>query len=287
MLHFYNIYGLASVFFIRESNKFLFFSEDIKSISILNNNLKFFIESKGVTMFFKNVSIRSVYSGFFVSNYFFEKKANNQVYFSVNDLVLKKYKYELKSIIKSSINCLSLINSINFHISLWVQKFKFVNFYKNIAFSLDFYLYKLLWRWARRFHPRRPNLWIFERYWKNISGRFKFFFFNPLNNKSIFLISHYTSSINLKRFPYSISGFNLFDKSKISYDLFKKLRSEFKGIYGILFDSQKGICPFCNKSFFDFGMVRLKVCHFSGFTFKLNYPFNLVLVHSSCLDMFH
>ena len=58
------------------------------------------------------------------------------------------------------------------------------------ARELDVYLYRLLWKWAKRRHPRRNNTWIYSKYWKVFGGIWSFYVVNNLNGELTFLNSH-------------------------------------------------------------------------------------------------
>ena len=142
---------------------------------ILNSGFHAFLKSRGFLPTFNLKPVKSVYFGLSFGNRFFLKTSTNVVFSLVNNSELKQYKCRLKTLVKSSydFNCLQLIKSLNSCIVSWSKEFGSTSFYTSLSVSLDFYLYKLLWTWCKRFHPRRTNSWIFERYWTYISGRFR------------------------------------------------------------------------------------------------------------------
>lgn len=264
---------------------FSFFSSNIKLLGILNNDLKLFIKSRGFRPRHRFGLVKSVYSGFCFKDRSFYKTSRNVVFSFINFLEIRRYKYKIKALVKGSHNfsCFRLIKLLNSHISLWSEKFKSTSFYDSLALSLDFYLSKLLWKFCKRFHPRRTNSWIFERYWINISGRFKFFSLNPLNGKNIFLISHISDFDYTKCSLRSVSNFEFRDKGKFYYDWFSQLRTSFRGVYGVLFDAQRGVCPCCNKLFLAFDLSRLRIFYASSFSNYSGSNLKLLLVHACCL----
>lgn len=282
----YNITDSSSVFFVRRLNKLLFFSINVKGVRLLNCCLKYFTTSKLAGLILKHSMVRSLYSGFYFVNWFIAKTSNNKICSSVNSSVISNYKFKLKVSIKGCYNSSFLVKQLNEQICVWIKEFKNVGFFNDLSLSLDFYTYKLLWKWCRRFHPRRPSSWIFNKYWKNISGKYKFFSTNRLTGETLFLLSHniiLVSSTFL--FPYCTSVFELFDRSKFHYDLFKKVRPEFPGVYGVLFDIQKGICPFCNKIFLDFNLAYLRILCLPSFFCSQRRGPCLMLVHRSCYSI--
>lgn len=278
----YAVNNFNSFFFFRDFNKFVFLSLNIKGLRFLSFNLRCFSFGKRFNLHFDNGSVRSLYYGFSLSNFLFFKGSSNKIYFLISAFALRQYKYRLKTLVKTSVNCLSLVKSLNFEVGFWIKEFKDVNFFTEVAFSLDFYVYKLLWKFCKRLHPRRSNSWIFIRYWKQVSGKFKFFYTDPFNGKTFFLLSHVQTIVIKKRIPFTISVFSFYDKSKIYSDWFIKLRESFKGIYGILFDLQRGVCPCCGKLFFQFDLTNLRILHVKNSVVNSNKALNFLLVHRSC-----
>lgn len=275
----YNLKKFSNILFFRDFNRISFFSDNTKVLSVLNKSLEVYMVNKNLRVFKKQSFIGSTYSGFSFLNRFFYKDLSPDVFFTIDHLSVKKYKCKLRMIVKNfnTISCLELIKSLNIEINKWHEEFKILASFRYIANSLDFYLYKLVWKWCKRFHPRRPNLWIFEKYWKKISRTFRFFSIDTATGKFSYLKSHSSFYTALKRLPNSVSVFDYRDKKKIFSDLFKKARGKFYGIYGILFDNQKGICPRCNSLLIYYDSQLLRIV-------KLPSPISsvLVLVHAHC-----
>lgn len=87
------------------------------------------------------------------------------------------YKTRLKSIIinGTNLNLYDLIRKINKEIFYFKSFFNFSLFYIDIVNELDYYLYRLLWKYLKRRHPRRPNTWIYLKYWKPFSRHLETF----------------------------------------------------------------------------------------------------------------
>lgn len=264
------------------------FSNNKKVLSVLNFCLKAYLIKKGLSIEFNNKSIESLYSGFLYSSLYFLKSSNLDIFVEPTSLYINLYKCKLKMIIKNSyqVSITSLIKNLNVQIKKWYIDLHFSGSSLFIPVSLDFYLYKLLWKYCKRMHPRRGNLWIFQKYWKNFSGTFRFFTIDSLSGKFYFLDSHLCLNESFNTLPFSISIFDLRDKKKLYCDYFRKMRSKIYGIYGLLFDIQKGVCPCCNRLFLDYNLNNFRIYDLSNFVHSLkdssaNYRF--VLVHASCL----
>lgn len=282
-LYFFNKNNnFRSFCFFHKRDEILLFSINVKRLKFLNSSLKYFMKFNISNLIPKNSLVKSFYSGVSFLNWFFYKNYKNTIYSSVNFLFIKQYKAKMKTFIKTCYNLVSLVKGLNKKILWWIKQFSNVSCFNDLSLFLDFYLHKLLWRWCKRFHPRRPNSWIFNRYWKNVSGRFKFFSTNTLTAKNLFLLSHNIIPVTRKVFPCSISIFELRDKSKFQYDLFRKFRGLFPGIYGVLFDIQRGICPFCNKVLIYFDLNYLCISYISISKLNDRKISKFFLVHRNC-----
>lgn len=286
MSYFCQVEQFDDFVFFRDFNKFLFFSINVKVLSVLNFCFKTFISSKKFAFTIEKSYIKSIYSGFSFSDWYFYKNVNGKILSSASYLYLKKYKCTLKMLVKDFqyVSCSDLIKLLNIEVSRCSEKFGFLVSFAFVAQLLDFYLYKLIWKWCKRFHPRRPNFWIFDKYWKNISGTYKFYYKDILTGKFFFLNSHLSIGTSLKRLPVSMSVFDFRDRKKIYSDWFRKTRNKFKGIYGILFDIQRGLCPCCNRLLIYSNLQYLRILQIFSIRPKIFScsHFNLVLVHDSC-----
>lgn len=274
-----NLKDFNNIFFFRNSNRILFFSDNIKVLSVLNFCFKTYILSRNLKISKEQSYIGSIYSGFSFLDWSFYKSLNSNVFFTPSYLSVKKYRCKLKMLVKnfSNVSCLNLVKSLNVEINEWREKFNIASSYCYAANFLDFYVYKLLWKWCKRFHPRRPNFWIFEKYWKNISGKFSFFSIDISTGRFCFLSSHSSFDVYLKTLPASVCIFDFRDRKKIYSDLFKRTRVKFYGVYGVLFDSQKGICPRCNNLLFRYNSQSFRIIQLSS-----SIRPGLVLVHDYC-----
>lgn len=283
----YKLKKFNQIFHFRDFNRFLFFSNNLQVLSILNFNLKAYLFTKKLKISLQNTYVQSLYSGFSYLNFNFLKGSSFEILISSSYLGLKVYKSKLKTIIKNSYNIPFpvLIRCLNVEIDSWYMDCGYFASSSYLIF-LDFYLYRLLWKFCRRLHPRRPSSWIFEKYWKNYSGKFRFSAFDPLKGSYYFLNSHFDVYKPLKKLSITISPYDFRDRKKSSCDFFKKVRSQFHSVYGVLFDIQRGLCPFCNNFFSYFNIKDVGIYQLSSFTKIKNTSrscFGLILVHRSCL----
>lgn len=194
---------------------------------------------------------------------------------------VREHKLKLKILIKDFANAnsfilLKLINSILLD---WTFKYDCIDFPWDIWGELDVYLYKLLWKWARRRHPRRPNTWVYMKYWKSFLGGWRFFAFDNFSGQIIFLRSHSLFYRPVYRLPLSVQPYDLFNTRKIELVFFKKFFFIFQGLFRALWKRQFGLCFNCRKTFTYISFSNVKVCSLKK---SDNSLYNLVLLHNYC-----
>lgn len=232
----------------------------------------FEISRMGVNFPFIDWNLRNCLLGFFS--------------FEVSLRAINEYKRELKVLVnnfngKSLIYLLKILNSRIFD---WNSKSNVLNSIFDVSNEIDVFLNKILWKWSRRRHPRRPNTWIYNKYWKFINNRWHFSCFDPSTGNTIILNSHFCETYKFYRIPLSLNILDLRNKSKINLIWFKKLRNYLKGIYKFLFIKQSGLCYFCRNPFYDFNLTTFKIVGISK-NKDNNKIGNFVLSHNSCFKM--
>nr|YP_010700286.1 putative group II intron reverse transcriptase/maturase RoaA [Euglena undulata]WCH63430.1 putative group II intron reverse transcriptase/maturase RoaA [Euglena undulata] len=200
----------------------------------------------------------------------------------ISEKFIKNYKLKIKLLIKSNYNksIIKLLNLLNGEISSWISSNIFSDNLKETCFDLDTYVYKALWKYVKRCHPRRPNTWIYSKYWKCFSGLWRFFILDSLSNKIIFLKSHFILKSNFYRVPSFLNAYSKFDKNKLLMSLFEKLDNNFKGNLHLLYRKQNGLCFLCNKPL---SINNYKLLDSTNFKYtKVKLLHNLFLVHLYC-----
>lgn len=193
---------------------------------------------------------------------------------------VQTYKLRLKTLIKSSFNLtlLKVLQLLNKEIYNWINaidNFTFIN----LCRELDIYLYKLLWKFVRRLHPRRYNSWIYNKYWKSFSGIYKFVYFDKKIGRFYFLKTHISYSKNSFCSPLQLDVACFFNYRKVFFSLYKKSRFHLEGIKRFLFIKQKGLCFFCFKPV-NLYFSKTLISNFK-FSYK-SYPIQFFLIHTYC-----
>ena len=158
---------------------------------------------------------------------------------------------KVRSIIKSNATCRQedLIRQLNPVIRGWVNYQKY-NVSHEAFERFDFDVWRSLWRWCYRRHPKKGKKWIAKRYFGQISTRSWTFCATTKDGFALKLI--YATDTHITRFLKTKSEATPFDSRWEEYfeerDTMRMMR-EIKGRKKInaLYKMQNGICPHCNE----------------------------------------
>lgn len=266
ILSFELICSFDSIFIIGNSTNYLFYLKNLINIFLVTKGINYYNNSYFVRTFLNNFDIQGY--KFFISPY--------QFLFSVINSDFKKvYKIKLKNLIKSSYNIsiIKLIKLLNIEINFWKQFHNLQGSEKIVSYELDIYLYKLLWKFIKRYHPRRTNSWLYYKYWRCFSGIWRFSFYDSISGNVYFLNFHYSFKKEILYLPLLMNIFEAKNYRKLFCVLFNKSLPNFKGLNRLLFIKQNGLCNICFK--------RLNI-----FNFKLIKSYNNIIVTNKYLHYF-
>jgi RNA-directed DNA polymerase len=162
---------------------------------------------------------------------------------------------KIRNIIKRnpSIKQEFLIRMLNPIIRGWVNYQKYNVSSKRFE-DLDFDIWKVLWNWCKRRHPKKGKRWIANKYFHVIGNRTWTFSVKTDgkmdNGENYYLKLVYATNTDIRRFTKIKADANPFDSEwKIYFEEREdfKMRNELKGrrIINNLWKIQKGICPHC------------------------------------------
>lgn len=244
------------------NNKLLVFTNNYNQIIYFKSFFTKFLIYRGIRFSCTNFFSYSIFDSFFFLHLKFQKSFNNSIISEPSSTYIRQYKCHLKLFIKNSLNIklFSFLQKINSFVIKWRVETNYSTSFFLLASKLDIYLYRLIWKWAKRKHPRRNNSWIYSKYWKSFSGVWKFFAINSNTGQLEFLVSHF--SIKTKRLsslPRSLKIFDLNNYQKLNAIWFNKSRLNFHILYRLLWNKQKGVCFCCFKSisYFDFNNIKI------------------------------
>jgi len=151
-------------------------------------------------------------------------------------------------------------------------------------------LWTMLWRWAKRRHPKKSKKWIVKKYFET-EGKRKWVFKDSIGNKIINV-----PSIPIIRFTILKAGIRVHADDKDTKEYWNKrvYTNALSHVYSIkvkrLIERQKGICPCCGNPITkdDIADKKAHAHHMlprsEGGTEKLN---NLRLLHQDCHVLAH
>nr|AYQ93417.1 RoaA [Lepocinclis tripteris] len=235
------------------NNNLVFLGLDLKDLLRIKFIFFEFLRVKGILCTEKNFFISSLYEGFTFAGWNFLLTRNNVFKGVLSSENLKSYKIKLKNIFKTTLTLgpLSMLKVLNYNITIWKNSFSSSDdsFYNKT--DLDIYLYKLLWRWAKRRHPRRSSTWVFSKYWQKDASLIysQFFLLDSITGKFLFLLLHSDSKKKIFSLPSLINVHFLQNYNKCGLTWFRKNFANLQDLYKVLWKKQSGLC-FCCKSFF-------------------------------------
>lgn len=130
--------------------------------------LREFLEERGVQLNEEKTKITSKREGFSFLGFTIEKP-RRKLYVRPQDEKVKKFLNRLREIVWSNKQAeqRTLIRKLNPVLRGWAMYYRYSDAYK--AFErVDYELWKLLWRWAKRRHPHQGKEWILNRYFGRV-----------------------------------------------------------------------------------------------------------------------
>ena len=115
--------------------------------------------------------------------------------------------------------------------------------------AVDFAIYRALWRWAKRRHPRKGCKWVRQKYWMTVGNR-QWVFHGDVDGKQHCLF--YATQVPIKRHTVVKAKANPFDpawelyfEQRLGVKMAENLRGRRQLLH--LWKEQEGLCPVCNQ----------------------------------------
>nr|AYB71446.1 roaA [Trachelomonas grandis] len=251
----------------RYLTNFVIFSYDINCLKFFLFALYRFVYIRGFLNENQDLQIfiKSIYQVVYFQGWSLSRSFTFDTINQISILLVKDHKRRMKCVVKRnySKHPFKLLKEMNQLIYIWVFKNSLVDYYYDVWGKLDIYLYKLLWKWAKRRYPRRPNSWIYNKHWKFFSGIWRFFVKDSLSGEIQILRSHYLLKRKIYRLPNFINIFDISNKIKVENLSFNRFIDTFKGVMHLLWKRQKGRCFVCQgilivRNFSNFKIIRIK-----------------------------
>ena len=157
------------------------------------------------------------------------KKAVKAIVSNISDTILRRGKAWQQDI---------LIMKLNEQIRGWT------NYHQSVCASdafahLDYVLYELLWRWAKRRHPKKNKWWISMRYWHRVGNRNWVF---STENKELIRVDS-TAIVRHTKIKATANPF--LDEAYFQKRKFDKGMHRLTGKFKTIWKNQNGLCYHC------------------------------------------
>jgi RNA-directed DNA polymerase len=154
--------------------------------------------------------------------------------------------------------------------------------------SVDHQIFRALWRWATRRHPKKSRWWIKDKYFQSINGR-NWVFSGEHNGKAMTLFA--ASGMPIRRHIKVRSEANPFDpdweiyfEQRLGVKMVGTLHGRRQLIH--LWKEQQGMCPVCQQK-----ITTLTGWHNHHLVWRsrggADKAFNRVLLHPNCHRLIH
>lgn len=160
---------------------------------------------------------------------------------------------KIRNIVKANLQAKAenLIRLLNPIIRGWVQYHRHV-VSKAVFSAIDHFIFKILWRWARRRHPNKSAHWVKDKYFRSHKER-NWIFFGEGDRSSKWEVWLYTAARTSIRRHVKIRGeanpydpaWEMYFEKRLGVKMKDNLSGRRKLLY--LWKEQNGICPVCNQ----------------------------------------
>lgn len=157
------------------------------------------------------------------------QKAVKAIVSNISDTILRRGKAWQQDV---------LIMKLNEQIRGWT------NYHQSVCASdafahLDYVLYELLWRWAKRRHPKKNKWWISTRYWHRVGNRNWVF---STENKELIRVDS-TAIVRHTKIKATANPF--LDEAYFQKRKFDKGMHRLTGKFKMIWKTQNGLCYHC------------------------------------------
>lgn len=239
-----------------------------------------FLKTRGLELSEEKTLITHIDDGFDMLGWTFRKFKGK--------LIVKPSKKSIKSFVASLSETILkrgkawkqeiLIEKLNQQIRGWT------NYHQSVCASesfthIDFVLYNLLWRWAKRRHPHKGKWWVSLNYWHRRGNRNWVF---STEDKELLRVDHISivrhTKVRMDANPYLDTEY--FIKRKFEHGM-KRLSGRFK----LIWKNQNGCCYHCGMpmEISDDREIFFKVAKSMGGKDEVS---NMAYVHKSCNQLF-
>jgi RNA-directed DNA polymerase len=153
--------------YTRYADDFIVSADSMEILTDIKDIITQHLTERGLTLSEEKTLVTNIDNGFDFLGWNF-RKYNGKLMIKPSKNSIKKIMETLKTIIHlhQAKTQTELIKSLNPIITGWTNYHKGACA-KKIFAQLDSYVFKNLWKWAKRRHPRKSTKWIKKRYWQS------------------------------------------------------------------------------------------------------------------------
>ena len=243
---------------VRYADDFIITAKDKETIeTVILPLVRKFMEERGLTLSEEKTKITHISEGFDFLGFNIRKYSNDKVLTKPSKDAVKNFCSKVREKVKShkTAKTLSIIRMLNHMIPGWGNYYRYGASSK--AFSrVDFEIHKVLWRWAKRRHPKKGARWIKDKYFPCRHGRNWCFSAETTSKRSR---KEYTISllkladIPIKKYVRVRTGANPYDPTDAAY--YRRRRNkrteeqlrEYDKMYVSMWLHQGMRCPICGE----------------------------------------
>ncbi len=226
--------------FVRYADDFIVTANTEEIAMEIKSLIRDFLKSRGLELSEEKTVITHIDDGFDMLGWTFRKFKNKLIVnpskksiksfvASLSDTILKRGKAWKQEV---------LIEKLNQQIRGWA------NYHQSVCASeafahIDYILYELLWKWAKRRHPHKGRWWVSTKYWHRVENRSWVF---STDKKELLRVDHIPiirhTKVRMDANPYFDAEY--FKERKFGHGM-KRLSGRFKMVW----KNQNGCCYHC------------------------------------------
>jgi len=265
---------------VRYADDFIVTAETLEIALEVKELLRDFLKSRGLELSEEKTAITHINDGFDLLGWTF-RKFNGKLLIKPSKKSVKTFTAALSETILGQGKMWEqekLIHKLNQQIRGWVNYHQSVCS-KETFTHIDYILFGLLWRWAKRRHPMKGKWWISTRYWHKVGDRnwvFSTENVRLLKAADFPIVRH--SMVRMDKNPYLDTQYFINRKFKNGM---KRLSGKFKQVW----KNQSGCCYHCGLSM-DAGEkkdIYFKIPKSQG---GMEHVSNMAYVHPYCQSLF-
>ncbi|WP_244624893.1 group II intron maturase-specific domain-containing protein [Methanococcoides vulcani] len=243
--------------------------------------MKNFLTNKGLELSDEKTLITHIDDGFDFLGWNFRKYKGK--------LLIKPSKKNIQKVTEKISNTIKdgktwtqevLIDTLNPIITGWSNYHQGV-VSKETFHLIDYKLWNILWKWAKRRHPMRSRTWIVDKYW-HPKGTRKWVFSTTRNQLKLLsdkrIVRH--TKLSLDKNPYT-------DKEYFVERKFNQGARKLSGMFKKVWINQKGKCHICNLPIDISADAEERPLHHKNGNHKDYIVSNLAYVHVHCHRQHH